>query len=664
MSWSSHTPNLPPRGTVKTYHYAALAAGVLFLGSLVVLGGLLSGKKDGDPAATQDLVQGSRQDTIGGSLSAGPSSEDSRRVATPGGPRTGAPGNPRKRSEGNVTAPGGDAGTAKDKVAAKPTEEKKPIPNGDSVLVVVTADKTEAPIAEVLVTLRSAGSEGEAVSDESGEAVFAGIAAGVYELGLSTPDGLELTSARQVLLRAGETKTLTVHLGGAGLSISGRVLDEAGTPVPGVVVVAKRYLFQRSESDVVPRDQSQQRSVSGADGGFEIPGLLEGEYEIKTVPTPIYPSAKKIVRAGVESCDLVLQPAQALRVFGRVTTPSGESLPGVLVFPVGQPSGQTRTGNDGAYALDLLVTDPDRTYSLRFTLPGYRNLHLSLKGEEVAQADEWQLDAELEPVGLTVPVAGVMRRSDNGEPVVGETAYLHSPSRNARYLAASDERGWFLFPEVQIGDDYRFWVYPKGDFKDHSKYPVQVPEDGLELEVELDPLGTGAIFGTITDSEGRPQGGFSFWVRSTKALGRWLQLTADDEGRFEVEGIPAGDLLFDTRSPPWIRAQGVRMEDGAEEELSLVIDWGEHQLTGIVTDSQRQLLVGAQIELHWNHSEKGIRSSSMRKTLSDKDGHFRFTQLGPGPHRLSVTLPGFKSYQVNHDVGQNNEELTVKLKAE
>ena len=45
--------------------------------------------------------------------------------------------------------------------------------------------------------------------------------------------------------------------------------------------------------------------------------------------------------------------------------------------------------------------------------------------------------------------------------------------------------------------------------------------------------------------------------------------------------------------------------------------------------------------LTWTSQYEGLRSRSLRRTVSDTDGQFRFSALGRDNHLLTVEAPGF-----------------------
>ena len=71
------------------------------------------------------------------------------------------------------------------------------------------------------------------------------------------------------------------------------------------------------------------------------------------------------------------------------------------------------------------------------------------------------------------------------------------------------------------------------------------------------------------------------------------------------------------------------------------MDQGNRELFGQVTDSNGWPVSGAMVMLTWASQYEGLRSRSLRRTVSDIDGRFRFSALGRANHLLTVEAPGF-----------------------
>jgi hypothetical protein len=499
----------------------------------------------------------------------------------------------------------------------------------------------------------------QVVTGDRGEARFTGIAGGSYGLSLQLPGGLEAASVRPVPLKEGATERLTVRVGEFDRSISGQIRDRDGPPLPGIEVEAVPVL-RPGEVALIPVGRSRQRAVSDSRGAYEIKDLVDGEYELRTMATQTYPAASRIARAGVTSFDLVLDKGRQVRVYGQVRTRDGRLLEGVRVSAVGQSGQHASTGKDGAYSIALQVAQPQRVYTLHFSLAGYRESDLRIHGEDIAETAEWKLDAELDPPGSSAPVSGVITAAD-GTPVAGETIYLHSSTLDRHLEAVGGENGEYLFPDVEVGEDYRLWIYPNGDFKDFVLTPVDVPPDGLAQNVVLEPLGFGRIAGRMVDGEGHPISGLSLRVRSAMAMSKSFSVTGDDMGRFQLDRVPEGELSFESRSLPRFSAQGVELPAGAEREVSLVIDSGTHVLSGSVTDLDGAAITAARVELRWELRKEGIRYRSYRNTVADKAGRFTFIQLGAGPHTLKVMSRGYATMEITCEAGSEKPLPPVRL---
>jgi hypothetical protein len=68
---------------------------------------------------------------------------------------------------------------------------------------------------------------------------------------------------------------------------------------------------------------------------------------------------------------------------------------------------------------------------------------------------------------------------------------------------------------------------------------------------------------------------------------------------------------------------------------------------------------GSKVSLTWFYQEGSIDSWSRRRTYTDGNGYFLFTQLGSGLHTLSVTAPGYRS--AHQEVDVDSGEILIQL---
>jgi hypothetical protein len=336
----------------------------------------------------------------------------------------------------------------------------------------------------------------------------------------------------------------------------------------------------------------------------------------------------------------------------------GEPLVGVGVVSLVPPIAKESTDSDGNYEIRL-VAQADRSYEFSFALGGYRPQRLRLMGRDLAAVRETRLDVELETAGERIVVSGRLR-TERGDPIVGEKVHLVSSILNRGYTVVSDLQGDFRIGGVEIGSDYQLWIQPKGPYQDYRQSSLVLDRDDLFFEIVLESLAGGRLTGRIVDSEGTPLPSLQLWLWSVKALGRLLPVSADGNGYFVVEEAPEGPLKLGTRSRPHLEVSGVTLP-ADDEPVLLVVDWGNHVMSGGVLDGGGSPVAGAQVQLSWSYEGGGTRSMSNRKTLTDESGLFRFTQLGPGPHRLHVSASGYRSAQQRHEVGMHKGPVNVQL---
>ena len=95
--------------------------------------------------------------------------------------------------------------------------------------------------------------------------------------------------------------------------------------------------------------------------------------------------------------------------------------------------------------------------------------------------------------------------------------------------------------------------------------------------------------------------------------------------------------------------------------MPVVLDWGDHEIRGLVLDRFGHPVPASRILLKWSHETDGISSVSTRRTAADAHGNFQFSQIGPGTHSLMVDADGFETVSLDHDASRQGYDLTVRL---
>jgi protocatechuate 3,4-dioxygenase beta subunit len=535
-----------------------------------------------------------------------------------------------------------------------------PIPRGSATLVFELSDAAGKPVSRAAVTLLRGRSAQTTPCDRHGLSVFVDIEAGTYTFTVAAEGVPELVSAKEISLSDGEERRVPLTIDPYALGISGRVLDRGGTPVAGIKVEARRQLSELVEGALLRSDQESLVATSDRGGRYEISRLDAADYVLRTEATDGYPSATKVYRAGSRSADIVLEEARLLAVHGTVASKDGQALAGVRIQPLGQSTHQVETGQDGTFELDVEILEGQSVQVLAANKAGYRETRVNLRMDEARGEDRLELNLVMDELGARASFAGTISDGEKN-PVGGETVYLHSSSLNARYQTTSDARGRFKLSDVQVGGDYRLWIYPRQGFKDFQKTPVEVPESGAELEIVLESIATGGVRGRMVDSQGRPVPSFTLWLKSLKALGSSVAVTGNEAGQFEAENVPEGELLLETRSLPRLTVRGVQFAPSDPTDLEIVLDWGGNAFSGTVTDPGGVPIAGARVSLYWSQRFEKTQSSSFRSAVTDASGTFSFSELGPGEHKINVVSDSHSPGQAMYDVGSGATEPTIRL---
>jgi hypothetical protein len=455
-----------------------------------------------------------------------------------------------------------------------------------------------------------------------------------------------------------------------GLSISGRVITAEGYGIPGVTLIASRIgaVADTGESDssqVRTARYTRYRAVSGADGSYQFADIPDGDYTIRNNKHDDYGSVRITVRAGVQYADLVLEEERRFVIEGRVTDEYGLALGQVAVLPlvVGAPS--VRTDRSGWYALPVSITPGAGSVTLRFEAPGFRETSLTARLPRRSNADDSAseariaLDAKLQSIELTTNVRGTVVGAGK-EPIAGRVVELIAVDGHSRHQAVTDRAGHYEFPIIAAPLRYELRVGGAPDFADYREV-IGVSRYDYEFDVVMEPYEFGTLRGRFINSDGTPIPGIELGLRNTASAGNNASLKSDALGNFVVEHVPAGTAVLNSAAMPSFHVRGLTVEPASESNVDVVLDWGTHELSGRVVDRYGRALPGSSVVVRWSHEADGIKSTATRRAATDAQGHFRFFELGPGPHSLVVDAPGFATATFDHDMSQDGYSVTVRV---
>ncbi|MFL6203072.1 MAG: carboxypeptidase regulatory-like domain-containing protein [Thermoanaerobaculia bacterium] len=438
--------------------------------------------------------------------------------------------------EGRVLAPGG-----------------RPVPGARVSLV-------ESDTGMGLMRFRSS----DARADGDGRYRLDGVPPGT-RLFRAASEGLR-EKVRELEVRAGDND-LDFELEG-GAEITGRVVDDDGTPVPAAGVV----LYEGWNSWSLPS------ATSRPDGSFTLSGVADGSYRI---------AAEKEGYAQTRG--------QELTVAGDVSGIEVKLSTGGAI--VGQLSGldftelsQVRVWVDDEFQQGRVL--PDSSYRIDNVEPGEHRVFASLRGERQTdgrvtlepEAREARLDLEL---GDGYLLAGRVLR--NGEPVRGENVALGGPGVSGRW-AKTDHEGRFRFEGLEAGTYDLTLIDSRGQA--HHKETVELAHDA-DVDLELVAV---TLAGRVLDSSDRqPLSGVRVTLQPPKGgevdSGSFLTLDAvtDSRGGFRLPDVPGGSwrvrAVLDGYTP---EEQSLEVDAGsAAEELEIALQATEGVTLQVVLASGR-----------------------------------------------------------------------------
>jgi protocatechuate 3,4-dioxygenase beta subunit len=448
---------------------------------------------------------------------------------------------------------------------------------------------------------------------------------------------------RGVVVPAGGVADLGVLAFGLPTSLEGSVVDAAGRPLAGAVVAVLADAPRKDVLDVQAGLLELQGTVdplaladADGDGRFELKDLPPGRYVLR-VSAPGYAAA---FRDGVRVT--VDERSPAVRVVldggagwtGRVVDERGDGVGGARVIAVALPGGEiarldrveTRSGADGAYRLDTLVSG--MRYFVEAWADGYSPTGRFLVPDGVAD-----LDLVVVTAGR---IEGFVTDASDGSGIADAlvTALAGKINSLSPVSARTDARGFYALPAVSPGPVFLFAARAPGhapESLDAKALAGRVVVAGETLRLDLPLLRGGRVRGRVASTAGRPL------PYATVALldpaRRWQgeqAVLTDVRGEYRVEDLRPATYEVRVVAPGFAPPPGddpsawrVAVPEGSGEVVKDLVLAPGGELSGVVRDPDGAPVAGARVSL----LAPGVHDLA---AVADAAGAWRLAGVPPG----------------------------------
>jgi len=535
---------------------------------------------------------------------------------------------------------------------------------------VTTVDKagkagTDAPISGATVELRGLDAQ-TAQTGGDGTVEFAVVVPGGYEVVAAAPGFAPSRQFTQV--GAGPTE-LTLALV-AGAAVAGRVVDEAGQPVPGA-----RVAYSGASDWNVQADERKDGVLTDTAGRFAFPALPAGSFRFIARHESFAPGSSAIVTLdGSHAIDGVeIKLTAGATVAGKVVDGAGAAVPSARVRiavasrgMVGAEPRQVFSDDDGAFVVRGLPKKPLDAVAIAET-GSSKNVAV-----DASRGDVKDVVITIDQTGT---IAGVVV-DKTGEPLEGVQVSAFPDFRSG---TGGDPMQFRLrgMPQelTNAGGEFKIVGLAPGAYNVRASRSAGNRGRMFGIDGEKAQTGTtnlrivlpadGGIKGKVAFADGTVPTPFSVGVGFTS------DPVASKDGRFELRDLAPMTYTLTIRGPEFDpKTVQVVVEEGKLADAGDIVVKKGRAIAGRVT-LKGQPVVGATVYAGGQIFGTGSSNTAAfggppgragnKETVTDAEGKFRLTGLGPAPLAVVAEHPDLGRSAALRVVRGSPNELTLEL---
>ncbi len=368
------------------------------------------------------------------------------------------------------------------------------------------------------------------------------------------------------------------------------------------------------------------------------------------------------VKSSYSNSNRNLATRKRLKFYGRVIDETAQPIENVLISEE-HFFYSTRTDSNGRYEITLEMPI-HRFPVLQFLSGGFSSKRIEITDQELNQLRFKQLDVVLTRTFNSVTVTGWIG-NDYGAGLEGakiKLAPTNSQSKDGIYLTLfSDEVGHFSLDGINADIGYRLSAYATPEYSSYENLDFVATRNPKQLNIILDSLKFIDIDGMIVNREGTPIPDFELYLTNVSTGTHVKKIVSDSSGFFALRNFPVGEVSLSTRGPEYFKISGLILSETSYGSLMLVVDKGDHYLSGWVSDVNNIAVAKAMVTLDSITNNGPIKYISYRPKSTDFAGNFWFDNIGSGTHLITVYAPGFGKQEIMHSFKSQSDEIHITL---